>query len=85
MILSMEQFELTFDSLYEEMQDLSFPGVRRWKERHPGAKSVAFFPVYPPVELVHAAGMLPVLLSGAGPAGHTACRFPLRVLHLLHY
>lgn len=48
------------------MQDLSFAGVRRWKEQHPGSKSVAFFPVYAPVELVHAAGMLPVLLSGAG-------------------
>jgi benzoyl-CoA reductase subunit C len=62
----MEQFERTFDSLLEGMQDLSFTGVRRWKEQHPGAKSVAFFPVYAPAELVHAAGMLPVLLSGAG-------------------
>jgi benzoyl-CoA reductase subunit C len=62
----MEHFERTFDSLYEAMQDLSFTGVRRWKEQHPGAKSVAFFPVYAPAELVHAAGMLPVLLSGAG-------------------
>jgi benzoyl-CoA reductase subunit C len=62
----MEQFERTFDSLLEGMQDLSFAGVRRWKEQNPGAKSVAFFPVYAPVELVHAAGMLPVQLSGAG-------------------
>jgi len=62
----MEYFERTFDSLLEGVQDLSFAGVRRWKEQHPGAKSVAFFPVYAPVELVHAAGMLPVLLSGAG-------------------
>ena len=62
----MEYFERTFDSLYEAMQDLSFAGVRRWKEQRPGAKSVAIFPVYAPVELVHAAGMLPVLLSGAG-------------------
>ena len=62
----MEEFERTFDSLYEGMQDLSFAGVRNWKEQHPGAKAVAFFPVYAPMELVHAAGMLPVLLSGAG-------------------
>lgn len=62
----MENFERTFDSLYEGMQDLSFAGVRKWKEQHPGAKAVAFFPVYAPMELVHAAGMLPVLLSGAG-------------------
>jgi len=48
------------------VQDLSFGSVRRWKEQHPGAKAVAFFPVYAPVEVVHAAGMLPVQLSGAG-------------------
>src|SRR6476646_3409842 len=65
-MVCMEHFERTFDSLLEGMQDLSFAGVRRWKDRHPGAKSVAFFPVYAPMELVHAAGMLPVLLSGAG-------------------
>jgi benzoyl-CoA reductase subunit C len=56
----------TFDSLATFVQDLSFPRVRSWKEQHPGGKAVAFFPVYAPVELVHAAGMLPVLLSGAG-------------------
>jgi benzoyl-CoA reductase subunit C len=48
------------------VQDLSFGSVRRWKEQHAGSKAVAFFPVYAPVELVHAAGMLPVQLSGAG-------------------
>src|SRR6476620_940630 len=62
----MREFERTFDSLYEGMQDLSFAGVRNWNEQHPGAKAVAFFPVYDPMELVHAAGMLPALLSGAG-------------------
>jgi benzoyl-CoA reductase subunit C len=50
----------------EILQDLSFAAVRRWKEEHPGGKAVAFFPVYAPVELAHAAGMLPVQLSGAG-------------------
>lgn len=48
------------------VEDLSFGSVRRWKEQHPGAKAVAFFPVYAPVEVVHAAGMLPVQLMGAG-------------------
>jgi benzoyl-CoA reductase subunit C len=62
----MEIFERTFDRLYDGMQDLSFAAVRQWKEQHPGGKAVAFFPVYAPMELVHAAGMLPVLLSGAG-------------------
>jgi benzoyl-CoA reductase subunit C len=62
----MKEFERTFDTLHEILQDLSFSRVRSWKEQHPGSKAVAFFPVYAPVELVHAAGMLPVLLSGAG-------------------
>jgi benzoyl-CoA reductase subunit C len=40
--------------------------VRRWKESHPGGRAIAYFPVYAPVELIHAAGMLPVCVSGAG-------------------
>ena len=59
-------FERTFDSLASLIQDLSFPRVREWKQQHPGAKAIGFFPVYAPVELVHGGGMLPVLLSGAG-------------------
>ncbi len=61
-----KEIERTFDHCLELVQDLSCASVRRWKEDHPGGKAVAFFPVYAPVELVHAAGMLPVLLSGAG-------------------
>lgn len=40
--------------------------MRAWKQQRPGAKTIAYFPVYAPVELIHAAGMLPVGLSGAG-------------------
>jgi benzoyl-CoA reductase subunit C len=46
--------------------DLSFATVREWKEHHPGEKAIAYFPVYAPVELIHACGMLPVGLNGAG-------------------
>src|SRR6478752_3370043 len=60
------ELERTFDRLSDLLQDLSFPSVRTWKEQHPSRKAVAFFPVYAPVEIIHAAGMLPVLLSGAG-------------------
>ena len=62
----MNGFERTFDCLSEALGDLSFARVREWKAQHSGRKAVAFFPVYAPVEMVHAAGMLPVLLSGAG-------------------
>jgi benzoyl-CoA reductase subunit C len=37
-----------------------------WKKDHPGAKIVGCYPVYTPVELIHAAGMLPVGVIGAG-------------------
>ncbi len=55
-------FERTFDNCCA----LNFPTVREWKQSHPGGKVIACFPVYAPVELIHAAGMLPVGLSGAG-------------------
>jgi benzoyl-CoA reductase subunit C len=62
----MDEFERTFDQLREALQDLSFARVCEWKKQHPEGKAIGFFPVYAPVEMVHAAGMLPVLLSGAG-------------------
>ena len=55
-------FERTFDNYCA----LDFPSVREWKQGHPGGKAIAYFPVYTPVELIHAAGMLPVGISGAG-------------------
>ncbi len=59
-------FERTFVRLQAEVSDLTFPGVRQWKDEHPGAKAVAYFPVYAPVEIIEACGMLPVGLHGAG-------------------
>jgi benzoyl-CoA reductase subunit C len=37
-----------------------------WKRQHPDKKLVGCYPVYTPVELIHAAGMLPVGVIGAG-------------------
>jgi benzoyl-CoA reductase subunit C len=62
----MSEFERTFDRLSDVLQDLSLGTVRGWKDQHPGGKAIGFFPVYAPAEIVHAAGMLPVLMSGAG-------------------
>jgi benzoyl-CoA reductase subunit C len=58
--------ERTFDRCARLIEDLQFSAVREWKQAVPGRKAVAYFPVYAPVELIHAAGMLPVGLSGAG-------------------
>jgi benzoyl-CoA reductase subunit C len=48
------------------VEDLHLGEVRRWKEQNPGAAAIGYFPVYTPVELIHASGLLPVGLNGAG-------------------
>jgi benzoyl-CoA reductase subunit C len=60
------EIERTFERSRAAVEDISFAAVRQWKLLHPGAKAVGFFPVYAPVEIIHAAGMLPVGLAGAG-------------------
>ena len=60
------ELERTFDKYAEIAQDLSLAEVRRWKQEHPGAKAIGYFPVYAPMEIIHACGMLPVGLNGAG-------------------
>src|SRR5579864_1583503 len=50
----------------ELAEDLNYPSVQRWRDGHPGGHAVGHFQVYFPEELIHAAGMLPVTLVGAG-------------------
>jgi benzoyl-CoA reductase subunit C len=38
----------------------------RWRAAHPGGRAVAAYPVWAPAEVIHAAGMLPLSLLGAG-------------------
>lgn len=57
---------LPLERTFDLCSTLQFPSVREWKQQRPAAKAIAYFPVYAPVELIHAAGMLPVGLSGAG-------------------
>jgi len=47
------------------VEDREFPTVREWRRRT-GRKVTGSFPVYSPVELAHATGMLPVGLFGGG-------------------
>jgi benzoyl-CoA reductase subunit C len=61
----MPEFERSFEQCEDLIADLSLERVRRWKEQH-AAPVIGYFPVYAPVEIIHAAGMLPVGLSGAG-------------------
>ncbi len=58
--------ERTFARCEQLLTDPDLGEVQRWKQAHPGSRAVAYFPVYAPVEIIHAAGMLPVGLAGAG-------------------
>jgi benzoyl-CoA reductase subunit C len=46
--------------------DLHFNYAREWKAAKPGRKVVGFLPVYAPLELIHAAGCLPLGIFGGG-------------------
>jgi len=51
------------EALYD---DLELKSVSDWKERTRGGKAVGFLPTYVPREVLHAAGVLPVGILGAG-------------------
>ncbi|MFI5282953.1 MAG: 2-hydroxyacyl-CoA dehydratase, partial [Candidatus Dormibacterales bacterium] len=50
----------------ELCEDFSYPGVKKWQSLHPDGRVIGHFQVYFPEEIVHAAGMLPVKVMGAG-------------------
>lgn len=61
---------MSLDSIFDKCRricrDPDFEAALRWKEEHPGAKVVGCFPVYTPAEIIHACGMLPLGVMGAG-------------------
>ena len=59
-------FEGILEQCSELAEDVTYPSVKRWREEHPGGHAVGHFQVYFPEELIHAAGMLPITLMGAG-------------------
>lgn len=50
----------------EILEDSPLNQPAEWKAKHPGSKVVGCYPVYTPVEIIHAAGMLPVGIIGGG-------------------
>jgi len=50
----------------ELFDDLDFKSARAWKAADAGRHVVAYMPIYVPRELIHAAGMLPLGILGAG-------------------
>ena len=70
------------DQVVERCRDLTTPPLgavaEQWKADHPGGRAVAAYPVWAPVELIHAAGMLPLSLLGGGTSvelTHADARF----------
>ena len=53
------------DGCEELMRDTSMPSVLEWKQRT-GGIAIGFMPTYVPRELLHAQGVLPVGIVGAG-------------------
>ena len=47
-------------------EDIDFTAARDWKTAQPGRKVIGYLPVYVPEEIIHAAGMLPLGISGGG-------------------
>jgi benzoyl-CoA reductase subunit C len=64
--MAMQTAEDRFERCAEIISDVDFAEVKQWKAAHPGSKAIGYFPVYAPVELIHALGALPVGLNGAG-------------------
>ena len=50
----------------EMFDDLSFNYARKWKAAKAGRKVIGFLPVYSPLEMIHAAGCLPLGIFGGG-------------------
>ncbi len=55
----------TYESYRDIIEDRDYPTVREWRDRT-GGKVIGCFPVYAPVEVPYALGMLPMGLFGGG-------------------
>jgi benzoyl-CoA reductase subunit C len=71
-------FEEIIEICSQAIESLEFEAATAWKQAQPGRAIVGCFPVYSPVEIFHAAGMLPVGLAGGGnrlEISHADARF----------
>lgn len=61
---------MNYDAVVQHCRDLldmlPAQAVARAREKHPNVRGLAVFPVYAPVEIIHAAGLMPVGLFGVG-------------------
>jgi benzoyl-CoA reductase subunit C len=59
-------FNALISNCRELLEDSPLSSAEQWKATHPGSKVVGCYPVYTPMEIIHAAGMLPVAVIGGG-------------------
>lgn len=78
MIATAMPLEQIIEHCTETIESLDFPEALEWKGAQTGRCIIGSFPVYSPVELFHAAGALPVGLTGGGnrlEISHADARF----------
>jgi len=66
LVQNTSELDSVFASCRDSAQDPEFSVAKGWLQGHPGRKAIGCFPVYCPVELIHASGMLPLGIIGAG-------------------
>jgi benzoyl-CoA reductase subunit C len=66
LIPNVPSLEPLLASCREIVEDMDFSTAKRWLSDHPSKKAIGCFPIYSPVELIHASGMLPLGVIGAG-------------------
>ncbi len=61
-----EALEALVNRIEELYLDLRFEGPQAWKKENPERKVIGYLPVYAPIELITAAGFLPLGIMGGG-------------------
>lgn len=65
-----DKVSTTIDALVSKYREIveesSLSYAAEWKAKHAGRKLVGCYPVYTPLEIIHAGGMLPVGVMGGG-------------------
>jgi benzoyl-CoA reductase subunit C len=65
-----QESHVSYDEIIQHCRELTellpAQALEQTRARHPGVDGFAVFPVYAPVEIIHAAGLMPVGLFGVG-------------------
>jgi len=64
--MTTEQYTAAIEKARALFEDLSYSYAREWKEQDPSRRVIGYLPIYIPREIIHAMGMLPVGIFGAG-------------------